>query len=148
MYIWNDGSDLDFWRFSYTNIDGFPCVSDACVRVIEERYWVPRGKVYVIENGVPVLSPPKQATQALRQHLRVKPDTFISLDMTTLSPVKKQNVLVSVFARAFSHDKNVALTLLGNPVLVSFSQKIQSMISQYGPARRVFIVGFHEPVSQ
>ena len=148
MYIWNDGADLDFWRFSYTNMDGFLCVSDACARVIEERYWVPKEKIHVIENGVPVLSPPKQTTQALRQHLGIRPDTFIFLNMATLSPIKKQDVLVSAFAQAFSHDENVALILLGNPVSASFSQKIQSMIDQYGLARKVFVAGFHEPVSQ
>lgn len=148
MYVWNDGTDLDYWRFRYTEMDGFLCVSDVCAQVIEERYWVPKEKIHVIENGISALSPAEQSPQSLRQYLGIQEDTFVFLNMATLSPVKKQDVLIEAFAQAFSHDEHVALILLGNAASASFSQQIQSLIDQYGLVGKVLVVGFHEPVSQ
>lgn len=148
MYVWNEGSDLDFWRYKYSLMDAFLCVSDACADVIATRYWVPQEKLTVVRNGIDCQIGAAISKSAARSALGLPVNGFAFINVAALIPLKKQDVLIKAFAEAFPDDENVFLIFVGDACDRGFLKRLEELVAARRLENRVVFAGFQANVPQ
>ena len=137
--------ELGFLRLTDATI----AVSEACSNSITR--FVPRNRLHVVHNGVPIseLGKQRESAQAyLRAEAGLSPDHVVIMSVGHICPRKGQEYAVAAFAMVIGEAPYLHLIMAGaldrDP---SYVNKIECMIQDNGLSGRVSLLGFRRDIS-
>ena len=119
--------DVKLAKKAYQNADIVIAVSNALAKNLKTNFNV---DAQVIHNIVDV-----SKFQYVKRKLK---DTFTFISVGNLVQIKRFDILIEAFAKAFKDDKSVFLKIVGSG---PEKEKLQSLVNQYNMVNRIILLG-------